>query len=287
MTPEEMAAAVAELMRRAVTTIPGDVLVALRQAVAREEEPARNQLQAMLDNAQAAAHTGAPLCQDTGTPTFFVTTGAEFPWLSLIRPAIREGVRRATAAVPLRPNAVDPLSGVNSGDNVGRHVPVIYWEVVEGDRCRITALPKGGGSENMSTLAMLRPSEGLPGAQRFIVDWMARAGGKPCPPTVVGVGLGGGADLALHLAKRSLLRPVGERSPLPEVARMEEALVEAINATGIGPMGLGGRTTVLDVHVDIAHRHPASLPVAIVVQCWAHRRADVTISPRGEMTWSG
>jgi len=147
----------------------------------------------------------------------------------------------------------------------------------------ITALPKGGGSENMSKLGMLKPGVGIEGAKNFIVDEMIKAGGNPCPPTVVGVGIGGGADLSLKLGKKALLRPVGVRHKNPTLADIEKELIERINESGIGPMGLGGKTTVLDVHIEKAHRHPASLPIGIAVQCWADRRAQMVIHSDG--TW--
>ena len=276
---------ISELIKVASIRLPSDVINALREAREREEEPARTQLSAILENIELASNEEKPICQDTGTQTFFVKVGADFPYIRLIKRSIIEGVKKATEEVPLRGNAVDLLSEKTSG-NVGLNVPYIHWEVVEGDECEIIAFPKGGGSENMSALAMLKPSQGMEGVKKFVLEQMVRAGGNPCPPTVVGVGIGGGADIAMELAKRSLLREVGKRSGIPEIAKMEEELIEAINSTGIGPMGLGGKTTVLDVHIEIASRHPASLPVGIAVQCWADRKAGVTINSRGEIKWN-
>jgi fumarate hydratase subunit alpha len=209
--------------------------------------------------------------------------GINFPYRDLIKDAIIEGVRKATKEVPLRPNAVDILSGKNSRDNTGRFIPYINWELVDGDECIITVMPKGGGSENMSTLKMLKPGVGLRGVKKFVLEWMVEAAGNPCPPTVVGVGIGGGADIAMKLAKKALLRKVGERHKEKEIAEMEKELLKAINSTGIGAMGLGGKTTVIDVHVEVAHRHPASLPVAIAVQCWANRRKSIKIDKEGRI----
>jgi fumarate hydratase subunit alpha len=176
---------------------------------------------------------------------------------------------------------VDPFSGKNEGDNTGEYIPYITWDFCEGDEVRIIALPKGGGSENMSTLGMLKPGEGLEGVKNFVVEQMKRAGGKPCPPTIVGIGIGGGADLSLKLGKKALLRPVGKRHEDKFIASLELELIKRINNLGIGPMGLGGKTTVLDVHIERAHRHPASLPVGMVVQCWAHRKAEMIIRRDG------
>jgi len=203
--------------------------------------------------------------------------------LSLLKESIVEAVRRATVDVPLRPNTVHPFTGENPGNNVGEHVPYISWEIVDGDRCVIELLPKGGGSENCAALAMLPPGVGIKGVKRFVVDHVVGCAGKPCPPGIVGVGIGGGADLCLKLAKLSLLRPVGSRHHESNVASLEVELRDLINESGIGPMGMGGVTTYLDVHIEYAHRHPASLPVGIVYQCWSDRRARVTIDASGKI----
>ena len=276
-----------EALRRAATVLPADVVAALERARAREEGPARVQLEAILENVALARQKGVPICQDTGTPTFFVRVGTKFPYLEELRAAIPEAVRTATREVPLRPNTVDPFTKKNPGDNTGRFIPYITWELVPGDSAEIHLLPKGGGSENCCKLVMLPPAVGIPGVVEAVVEHIAGCRGLPCPPTVVGVGIGGGADLALKLGKLALLRPVGKRHPEPEAAALEEELEEKINALGVGPMGLGGVTTVLAVHVEYAHRHPASLPVGIVVQCWADRRARVAISPSGEIAVMG
>ncbi len=276
--------ALAEALAQAATVLPADVVQALREAWAREEGPARVQLEAILKNVEVAKAGRLPICQDTGTPTFFVRFGLDFPHLNQLFSAIPEAVRLATNQVPLRPNTVHPFTGKNPGDNTGRHVPVITWEPGPGDSVEVHVLPKGGGSENCSTLKMLAPGVGLRGIKEVVVEHVVAAGGLPCPPTLVGVGIGGGADLAMKLGKSALLRPLGQRHPEPEVAALEGELEELINASGVGPMGLGGRTTVLAVHVEYAHRHPASLPVGIVVQCWAHRRATVHIGPDRSVT---
>ncbi len=194
---------------------------------------------------------------------------------------IKDAVKKATKDIPLRPNTVDPFTGENHKDNTGDNIPYITWDFVEGSNVWITALPKGGGSENMSKLGMLKPGVGIEGVKDFVVTEMIKAGGNPCPPTIVGVGIGGGADLAMKLGKKSLLRPVGDRHKDKTIAAIEEELIKRINDSGIGPMGLGGKTTVLDVHIEKAHRHPASLPVGIAVQCWANRRAKMVIHSDG------
>ncbi len=276
-----------EALRRAATVLPADVVRALEAAREREEGPARVQLEAILENVALAREKGVPICQDTGTQTFFVRVGTKFPYLDELREAIPEAVRRATEEVPLRPNTVHPFTRKNPGDNTGRFIPYITWELVPGDSAEIHLLPKGGGSENCCKLVMLTPAKGIPGVKEAVVEHIAACRGLPCPPTVVGVGIGGGADLSLKLGKLALLRPVGVRHPEPEVAALEDELEEMINALGIGPMGLGGKTTVLAVHIEYAHRHPASFPLGIVVQCWADRRAHVVISPKGEVRVMG
>ncbi len=270
-------------IRKAETVLPEDVVAALVHAKERERGLARVQLEAILRNVDAARSGMIPMCQDTGIQTFFVRAGADFPYLSSLRRLITTAVLQATREIPLRPNTVHPFTGKNPGNNVGEHVPDITWEIVDGDRCTIDILPKGGGSENCSALGMLLPGSGINEVKKFIVDHVVGCAGKPCPPGIVGVGIGGGAELALKLAKLSLLRPVGNRHPEPRVAALEAELMELINSSGVGPMGLGGKTTCLDVHVEYAHRHPASLPVGIVYQCWAARRAQVEISARGEI----
>ncbi|MFB0522847.1 MAG: fumarate hydratase, partial [Candidatus Bathyarchaeia archaeon] len=159
------------------------------------------------------------------------------------------------------------------------------WEITSGDSLELTVLPKGGGSENVCALGMLRPGEGVRGLKRFAVDTVIKAGAKPCPPNILGVAVGGGADIAMKLAKKALLRPIDEPNPDPELAKLESELYEAANMTGIGPMGLGGRFTVLRVNVDYAHRHPASYPVAVAVQCWAARRASARIHSDGKVEY--
>lgn len=274
-----------EAIRKAETELPADVVTVLKEAYKREENGsvARSQFDAILKNIEVAKAEGLPLCQDTGTQTFFVEVGTDFKDIKLLKPAIINAVRRATDEVPLRPNTVEPFTGSNPNDNTGRFIPHITWELVEGQEVIINILPKGGGGENMSALGMLKPAQGIEGAKQFIINHVIQSGGKPCPPTVLGIGIGGGADLSLKLAKKSLLRKLGERHSDAEIAKLEEELIKAINSTGIGPMGLGGKTTVLDVHIEWAHRHPASFPVGIVTQCWADRRAQLIIHSDGSM----
>ncbi|MHA1653312.1 MAG: fumarate hydratase [Candidatus Thorarchaeota archaeon] len=266
------------LLRMAATVLPNDVEKALRDAYERETNPtARTQLEAILKNIDIA-RTGIPMCQDTGIMIFYVKVGDKFPYVGEIRDALTKATIKATAEIPLRPNAVNPIVGGNSGNNVGEKIPWINWEIVSGDSVEITAFPKGGGSENVCILGMLKPGVGLKGVKKLVVDNAMSYMGKACAPNIIGIGIGGGSDIALKIAKQQLLRPLDDHHPDPEVAKIEEDLKEAINATGIGPMGLGGDTTVLAVKVDYAMRHPASLPVGVAVQCWAARRSTAVIT---------
>jgi fumarate hydratase subunit alpha len=243
------------------------------------------QLKAILDNIALAEKKCAPMCQDTGIIIFHVKAGSKVDGLDTVEDAIRKATVRATKEIPLRPNAVDPFTQKNTGNNTGRFIPYIHWEIVAGDVLEITVMPKGGGSENVSALGMLSPGQGINALKKFVIDTVIKAGAKPCPPTILGVAVGGGTEIAMTLAKAALLKPLNQPNPDPELAKLEQELREAANQTGIGPMGLGGKTTVLDVKIDYSHRHPASYPVAVVVQCWAARRASARISSNGKVEY--
>jgi fumarate hydratase subunit alpha len=278
MDPVVVEEAVVVALREAVISLPPDVEDALRRAAEEEtSDLARGQLGTILRNLEEARRLRLPLCQDTGVPVFFVT-GRIDPGLP---EAIRRGVVRATAEVPLRPNTVHPLTRENPGTNVGRGVPRIVFHPNDDEFVDITVLPKGAGAENMSALAMLTPTQGLNGIKNFVLDTVVRAGGRPCPPTIVGVGIGGTADQAVELAKEALLRPLQVSNDDPMLDSLEIGLAKALNRTGVGPMGLGGRTTVLGVRCKLAYCHTASLPVAVNLQCWAARRATVRVYPDG------
>ncbi len=270
----------------AVTELPQDVKEKLRDAYRREEsDVGKTQLKTILDNIALAERTLTPMCQDTGVIIFYIKAGAQVKGLDKIEDALSEATRRATREIPLRPNAVNPFTQKNTGDNTGRFIPFIHWEIVPGNSIEITAFPKGGGCENVSALGMLRPGDGVKGLKKFVVETVMEAGAKPCPPNIIGVAVGGGADIAMKLAKKTLLRPLNQPNPVAELARLEKELYEAANSTGIGPMGLGGRFTVLGVHIEYAERHPASYPVGVAVQCWAARRASARIHSNGAVEY--
>ncbi len=258
-----------ELIRTAVVRLPPDVTAALEAALAAEEEElAALQLRLMLENAARAEELGVPLCQDTGVPVFFLRG----EW-GEVEPLLAEAVRRATEQVPLRPCIVHPLSRENTGDNTGAHVPVVH-RIPGGDRS-VSFMPKGAGSENCSAAAPLPPSAGAGEIAGFVADVVRRAGAKPCPPVVLGVGIGGTLEHAALLSKLALLLPLGTESEEPALAELERRILREVNSLGIGPMGFGGRCTCLGVRVLSAHCHTASLPVAVSLQCWAHRRATL------------
>lgn len=284
MDRSELEKNLVDAIRLAVTTVTPSTEAKLKESIGIEEnQGAKVQLEAILENIKVGGEDSCPICQDTGTPTFFVEVGTGFRHMDMIRDTIVSAVRRATEEIPLRPNAVDPIEHKNSGDNTGRYVPAIHWDVVQGDELTIHVMPKGGGSENMSLLCMMTPGRGLKGVKEIVLEQVAKMEGKPCPPTVVGVGLGGGADLSMELAKKALLRPIGERHPEAKIAELEEELLDKVNQLGIGPMGVGGKTTVLDIKIEYAHRHPASFPVAMAPQCWANRQARVHVDSSGHM----
>jgi fumarate hydratase subunit alpha len=268
---------------QAVTNLPKGVIRALKKATDKEKGMARIQLETILKNIKVASKEGIPMCQDTGIMSFYIQAGTEFKYLADLKKILEGSVKRATKEIPLRPNAVNPFTGENSGDNTGVNIPYINWTMVQGKECKIHILPKGGGSENMSALWMLNPGEGFNRAKKLIIEHIIKAGGKPCPPTIVGLGLGGGADICMQLAKKALFRKIGEKHKEKSVAKMEKKLTELINKTGVGPMGMGGKTTVLDVHIEYAHRHPASFPVGLVLQCWADRRKTIKFTKDGSI----
>ena len=264
-----LATATEKALLEAEIRLPTDVLAALRRAAAAEKnEVARQEFALILENIALAGERQVPICQDTGVPVVYLTLPPDVPFTPDLFAGIREGVRRATTAIPLRPNVVDPLTRENTGDNTGAGMPAVH--VVFGDRLTVTVLPKGAGSENASRIGMLLPSQAAD-IPRFVAETMLIAGGKPCPPVFLGVGIGGTFDGAAALAKEALLLPVDTMDDY------EQEICDAVNALGIGPMGLGGDTTALSVKVKRGDCHTASLPVAVNVQCWACRRATVEV----------
>jgi fumarate hydratase subunit alpha len=253
-----------------------DVLDAFKRAIAEEESPvARDVLGQLMENAYIARKERIPICQDTGFTVVFVELGQDVHLIGGdLNEAIHQGVRKGYQEGYLRKSVCHPFSRTNTGDNTPA---IIHTEMIPGDRLRLVVAPKGGGSENMSRVTMLTPSVGIVGIRDAVVERVREAGSNPCPPTIVGVGIGGTFEQAALIAKKALLRPVGSRNSDPELVRMEGDLLDRINRLGIGPQGLGGRTTSLAVHINMMPCHIASLPLAVNIQCHAHRHKEATL----------
>lgn len=276
ITQKQVENTIYRLYRDSVIELPEDVQNALKKAYDNEsDETARLNLKAVLENIDAAHENAIPMCQDTGLPIVFVKLGSV--QVENLYQGIRNGVEIATRDIPLRPNVVDPLTRENTGTNTGKGVPIIDVELVDSDNLKLTIFPKGFGSENNNALKMGLPGEGVEGIKNFVVETVLAAGGKPCPPTRIGVGIGGSSDYALKLAKKALLRDVNSVNSDKRLAELEDEILEMVNSTGIGPMGLGGKTTALDVKVELADTHTAGLPIGVCIQCWAARHSSAIV----------
>ena len=272
----------------ALKDIPQDLRDAIREARRRETStPGQRVLDTIIRNVDIADDQKTLVCQDTGIAVYYCRVGEHFPLHpARIYEALYDGTERATIEHPLRSNTVHTLTRENTGKNVGYRVPIVHWDFVpDWDGLDVKCVPKGSGSENMSFLKMCVPADGVAGIKRFVLDSIVGAGGKPCPPGIVGVGIGGSADYAMHLAKEAIARPVATRNADPEVAKLEDELYELLNETGIGPMGLGGDVTVLQCHVEHADTHMTLNPVAVNYQCWAARRATAHIAVDGTVDY--
>jgi fumarate hydratase subunit alpha len=271
----EITKAVRQLAMSASCDLEPDILDSLLAARDREKSPlAKNGLEILLTNANIASREQIPICQDTGIGVVFVSVGQEVMIDGDLEQAIQEGVRAGYEDGYLRKSVCDPVTRKNTGTNIPA---VIHFEIIPGDRVRIGFLPKGCGSENMSGLVMLPPSAGMAGVEDYVVQKVKDAGSNPCPPVVVGVGLGGTFEKAALLAKKSLLRPLGKSNPDTNVSEIEQRILQRINKEGQGVMGWGGINTALAVHMDTYPTHIASLPVAVNIQCHAHRHKEIEI----------
>ncbi len=265
-----------ELFIDACENIPENVLERLKQAQKQEESVLGKQVfEQIIDNAYLAREKHLPICQDTGVAVVYLTIGSEVYFEGDIYEAVNEGVRRAYCDGYLRKSVVrHPLDRVNTKDNTPA---IVHIKMVPGDTFKIDVAPKGGGSENMSTIKMLIPADGVEGIKKLVVDTVFNAGGKPCPPVIVGVGVGGNFEKCALMAKEALLREIDDVSDDPIAAKLEEELLELINGCGVGPMGFGGRQTCLAVKVNVHPCHIASMPVAINIQCHAARHKSCTL----------
>lgn len=277
ISAEKVIETIEQLSIKACCLLEKDVYHALEDALSREQsDVGREILGDILENARIAEEEFIPICQDTGMAVVFVEIGQDVHITggSLVD-AVNEGIRRGYQKGYLRKSVVrDPLTRENTGDNTPA---IVHFHIEEGDKLRITVAPKGFGSENMSSVKMLKPSDGIKGIKEFIISTVDQAGPNPCPPIVVGVGIGGTMEKAALMAKRALLRPLGERSGLEHIRRLEEELLADINSLGIGPAGLGGTITALAVNVDVYPTHIAGLPVAVNLSCHALRHATATL----------
>lgn len=258
------------------TDLGEDVLRAFDRAIQQEESPLGVEiLKELKENARIAREEKVAICQDTGFAVVFVELGQDVHLTGGgLKEAVDEGVRRGYREGYLRKSICHPFTRANTGDNTPA---ILHTEIVPGDRVKITVAPKGGGSENMSRVVMLTPSDGVEGIKRYVVQRVKESGSNPCPPTIVGVGIGGTFEMAALLAKKSLLRPLGTKNPDPELDRLEMEILEEINRLGIGPQGLGGRTTSLAVHILMMPCHIASFPLAVNIQCHAQRHKEAIL----------
>ena len=274
---KRISAAVRDLFIEANRNLGPDVVRSLRSAMKREESPiGRKVLSKILQNADIACRDAMPICQDTGLAVLFIETGQDVRIVGGdFRQALDEGIRQAYAEGYLRKSVCDPFTRTNTTDNLPA---IIHIDVVPGNQLKIIAMPKGGGSENCSAAKMLTPAAGLDGIKQFVLETVEKAGANPCPPIIVGVGIGGSLEQACILAKKALLREVGKKNPSDKrLAKMEKELFEDINKTGIGPAGMGGRVTTLGVHAEMTPCHIASLPVAVNIQCHVARHKETTL----------
>ncbi len=272
----EITETVARLCIEANIDLGADVEEAFRRMKETEDSPTGKEvLDLLLKNAQIAREERMPICQDTGLAVVFIDVGQDVHFTGgSLEEAIHEGVRQGYEKGYLRKSTCHPFTRKNLGDNTPA---IIHTRIVPGDKVRIVVEPKGGGSENMSRVVMLAPAEGIEGIKAYILQRVKESGSNPCPPIVVGVGIGGTFERAAFLAKKATLRPIGTKNPDPELDALEQELLEKINKIGIGPGGLGGRTTALSVHIEMMPCHIASLPLAVNIQCHAGRHKEAIL----------
>ncbi len=277
-----------ELYIRALKVLPPDVREALKKAADQETNPTGKEIfKTILRNVEVADQQNVLICQDTGLPIYMVKIGSKFPVDGAkIAAALKEGAKRATLEHPFRGSSTHPVTRVNPQTSVGEGLPILYWDFIPAnDYLDILMIPKGSGSENMSAMKMFIPADGIAAVKKFVIDTVLQSGSNPCPPGVIGVGIGGTADLVSKLAKEAIARPVGSHNADPFFAKMEDELYEAINSLGFGPMGLGGSVSTLAVHIEWAHTHITQNPVAVNTQCWPARRARAKIYPDGKVVY--
>jgi len=273
---EKIIETVKDLVIQANTELPEDVLSAFEKALRNEESPIGIQiLKDLIENAHIANKEKVPICQDTGMAILFLEIGQEIQIIGGdLHHALMEGVRQGYQDGYFRKSTLDPIERINFGDNTP---PIVHIDIVPGDRLKISVMTKGFGGEMMSQVKLFAPFVGMEGVMDEIVKIISEAGANPCPPIIVGVGIGGNLEKAALIAKKSLLRKIGERNPNPRIAQMEAELLKRINKLGIGPGGLGGRVTCLAIHIETFPTHIASIPLAVNIQCNAHRHKEIIL----------
>lgn len=279
-------AAIKEVWIRSLTEIPPDILSGLRAARDRESNPrGREYLDILIKNAIMAGENHTVICQDTGVPTFFIKTSLGFPYDGDLREVFDEALRELTLGeFPMRPMVVHPVTRADRCDNTAANVPLLHVELEHGtDYMEIKAMPKGAGTGIWGTLHFFAPSVGVAGIKKFVVDSVLRAGSNPCPPLIVGVGLGGPLEEVARLATVASARPIDQRHPEPEIAALEQELCDALNMSQIGPMGMGGDTTALAVNIEYSGTHKPWLPVAVNINCWPGRKATCRVYRDGHV----
>lgn len=271
-----------EFIKIVVTSLPSDVMNALEKVCENEEGVAKYVCDYMLKNVYFASRTHRPLCQDTGILMFFIKTNIKSPHIGDLKEVIIEAVRELSREGILRPNSIDPFTNINTGDNTGRYVPWIEWDLGNDNVTEITLYVAGGGSSLPARALVVPPIRGLYELVRLVLDTVGTYGLNACPPLIVGVGIGATLEVASTLSKKALLRPIGVRNSNPKVAELERLLLSKLNSLGIGPQGLTGKTFVLDVHIEYGFRHPATFAIAVSLSCWALRRGTLVLYPNGK-----
>lgn len=266
--------------------LPDDIYDALERLRLQENsQTSRLIYDVMFNNIRCAADRGVPLCQDTGVLEFFVDVGEKFPLIGELENSIREATIKASNEIPLRQNAVETFNGYNTGNNTGTRIPWVEWSIIpKADYADMTLYLAGGGCSLPGSAKVLPPVAGFKGVVRFVLDVISNYGLNACPPLLVGVGIGASSEIAAMLSKRALLRPVGERNKNKKAAQMEQLLIDKLDGLQLGPQGLGGCRSVLDVHVEYSARHPATYGIGVSTGCWAHRRGRIQI--KSDLTYN-
>ncbi|MEM1541852.1 MAG: fumarate hydratase [Ignisphaera sp.] len=276
---EELIDVLIEFIKIVETSLSIDVYHAIDRLIEVEEGLSREIAKAMVMNIDVARSERIPICQDTGIFVFFIKLGLKNPYIDIIGDAIINAVERATRDIPLRPNAVNPFTNINSGTNLGRYIPWIQYEIDKSDTLEVCLYVAGGGSSSVGEAKVLQPIDAEKEIEKIVLEVVLKRGINSCPPLIIGIGIGPTIEIASVLSKKALLREIGKRHEDPNVAELEQKLKEKLNSLGLGPQGLKGKTFVLDVFVEYAYRHPATYAIAVSAGCWVHRKGCIKIYP--------